>query len=136
MDLSTFKVCCDGEPISLQVKGSSILACFKSMVFTSNIHPRQWWPTELAPAKAAIMRRLKIVMCSGLSYDQIYEKCISHFQGDPTIILPADAPEIPVYCPPVDPVLAADVSESDTSCDSDSDMLFLCVKLMEQSYNT
>ncbi len=105
MELSTFKCCCDGQPVKLEVKGSSILACFRGMVFTTNIHPRNWWKDEPAMARAAIQRRLKVVLCSSLSHDQIYQHCLDYFQRiDPTLTPMIAAALTPAPLLPPEPI--------------------------------
>ncbi len=120
MDLATFKSCCDGHPIKLETKGSSVLALFKGMVFTTNVHPRDWWKEEPAIARAAVTRRIKLVQCSSLSHDAIYQHCITYFTGidaslvsplcsafAPTVELPPEPMPIDVQPEPVSPASIA-----------------------------
>lgn len=51
----------DRYPVIIEVKGSSTVLKAVNIWITSNIHPREWYPTLDAETKAALERRLEIV---------------------------------------------------------------------------
>jgi len=50
----------DRYPVIIEVKGSSTILKAKDIWITSNLHPREWYPTLDAETKAALERRLII----------------------------------------------------------------------------
>jgi hypothetical protein len=51
---------CDRYPVNVEVKGSSTPLLAESIWFTSNIHPRNWYPDLDQPTLDALLRRLNI----------------------------------------------------------------------------
>jgi hypothetical protein len=50
----------DRYPVLVEVKGSSVVLCATSIWITSNLHPRDWYPTLDPETTAALLRRLAI----------------------------------------------------------------------------
>lgn len=51
---------CDRYPVNVEIKGSSTPLLAENIWFTSNIHPRDWYPGLDQPTLAALLRRLNI----------------------------------------------------------------------------
>nr|WAE42780.1 MAG: replication associated protein [Cressdnaviricota sp.] len=52
---------CDRYPVLVEIKGSSRVLCAKKIIFTSNIHPREWYVGLDNATIDALLRRLVIV---------------------------------------------------------------------------
>lgn len=50
----------DRYPVIVEIKGSAVPLCAKNIWFTSNIHPRDWYPELDQETQAALLRRLNI----------------------------------------------------------------------------
>lgn len=50
----------DKYPVTVEVKGSSVPLCAKRFWFTSNLHPRTWYPDLDDGTMAALLRRLEL----------------------------------------------------------------------------
>lgn len=51
----------DRYPCLVEIKGSSTVLCAKLFIVTSNLHPREWYPTLDSATFLALERRLEIV---------------------------------------------------------------------------
>ena len=51
----------DRYPVNVEIKGSSMPLSAKQFVFTSNLHPRAWYPELDALTLEALIRRMEIV---------------------------------------------------------------------------
>jgi len=61
IDISHILRWLDRYPVSVEVKGSSKPLFAEKFWFTSNIHPRDWYPDLDSPTLDALLRRLEIV---------------------------------------------------------------------------
>lgn len=61
VDISALLRWCDRYPVVVEIKGSSRAFCAQKIWFTSNLHPRDWYPTLDQATKDALLRRLTIV---------------------------------------------------------------------------
>lgn len=64
----------DKFPQLVQTKGSNAMLRVKRMFFTSNVHPREWYPDLDSATQDAILRRLKIY-----EFPVDYERCKRDF---------------------------------------------------------
>lgn len=51
----------DKYPVLVEVKGSSVVLKATKIIFTSNLHPRDWYPNLDEETIAALLRRLNII---------------------------------------------------------------------------
>lgn len=58
----------DKYPVIVEVKGSSVVLRAESIWITSNLDPRDWYPTLDAATKAALLRRLTITHFNGCPF--------------------------------------------------------------------
>jgi len=61
IDISHILRWCDRYPTLVEIKGSSTVLKAKKIWFTSNLHPRDWYPLLDEETKLALLRRLEIV---------------------------------------------------------------------------
>jgi len=61
VDISYLLTWCDRYPVIVEVKGSSTPLQARKIWFTSNLHPRQWYPDLDESTIAALLRRLEVV---------------------------------------------------------------------------
>lgn len=61
IDISHLLRWLDRYPVIIEVKGASTVLNAKKIWFTSNIHPRQWYPELDAETVNALLRRMTIV---------------------------------------------------------------------------
>lgn len=61
IDISHFLRWVDRYPCIVEIKGSSVVLLARRLWFTSNLHPRDWYPMVDAETLMAVMRRLEIV---------------------------------------------------------------------------
>lgn len=61
VDISAILRWCDRYPVLVEIKGSSRVLSAEKLWFTSNIHPKDWYPLLDEPTKLALLRRLTIV---------------------------------------------------------------------------
>jgi len=52
----------DRYPVLVEIKGSAIVLSATTIWITSNLHPRDWYPTLDEETKQALLRRLTIVL--------------------------------------------------------------------------
>jgi hypothetical protein len=57
---------CDRYPVNVEIKGSSVPLLAESMWFTSNLHPRDWYPNLDEETLNALLRRLEITHYDGI----------------------------------------------------------------------
>lgn len=50
----------DRYPVNVEIKGSSVPLLATDLIFTSNLHPRDWYPDLDAETLAALLRRFTI----------------------------------------------------------------------------
>lgn len=67
IDISHILRWLDRYPVIVEVKGSSTVLCAKKIWFTSNIHPRQWYPELDIETMNALLRRMTIVEFTALN---------------------------------------------------------------------
>lgn len=53
----------DRYPVIVEVKGSSVVLNARKIWITSNLAPKDWYPTLDEPTKDALMRRLSVIEC-------------------------------------------------------------------------
>lgn len=53
----------DRYPVIVEVKGSSVVLAATKIWITSNLSPRDWYPTLDDATRAALMRRLNVIEC-------------------------------------------------------------------------
>lgn len=53
----------DRYPCNVEIKGSATVLKAKKIWITSNLDPREWYPTLDEPTKEALLRRLTIIHC-------------------------------------------------------------------------
>lgn len=53
----------DRYPVIVEVKGSSVVLNARKIWITSNLPPKDWYPTLDEPTRAALMRRLNVIEC-------------------------------------------------------------------------
>jgi len=51
----------DRYPVLVEIKGSSTVLCAELIIVTSNVDPREWYPTLDQLTIQALMRRLEII---------------------------------------------------------------------------
>ena len=61
IDISYLLTWTDRYPVLVEVKGSSVVLAAEAIWFTSNIHPRLWYPELDSATVDALLRRLEIV---------------------------------------------------------------------------
>lgn len=61
IDISHLLRWTDRYPVIVEIKGSSTILLAEEMWFTSNLHPRDWYPNIDPPTLDALLRRLQIV---------------------------------------------------------------------------
>jgi len=52
----------DRYPVLVEIKGSATVLKAKTIWITSNLHPRDWYPTLDEQTQAALLRRLTVVL--------------------------------------------------------------------------
>jgi hypothetical protein len=67
IDISHILRWTDRYPVLVEVKGSTTVLKAKNIYFTSNIHPRDWYPDLDEETKNALLRRMDIVHFPRLS---------------------------------------------------------------------
>jgi len=51
----------DRYPVNVEIKGASVPLCVKKYAFTSNLHPREWYPELDGLTLFALLRRLEVI---------------------------------------------------------------------------
>lgn len=62
IDVSHFLKWCDRYPCAVEKKGSQVYLNTFNWIFTSNLHPKDWWPTLDCATLDAVLRRCTLII--------------------------------------------------------------------------